>query len=600
MNSGVENHRPYRSNETCETFSTDSCEWQLRFGEHLKDTTALATNLHTRVVVFCFAMIFPVGSIMSAPPTLTNVFPAGGQRGTKVIVTCAGSFTWPAKVWSPGIDVTPSAESGKLEVSIPADLAVDRVWIRLYNSEGASAPFPYLIGALKELNETEPNNRPRDAQAVADAETIVNGVLKEADVDCFAFKLEAGQTIVAAVDANTRLGSPMDAVLQIVSQDGIVIAENHDDLGLDPRLAFTAGSAGTYVARLFAFPAAPDASIRFNGGANHVYRLTLTRGPYVTHSIPLSTSLDEPASVAVAGWNLPAEIKLNVIPFGGERFTDYQEFEVQDELRRSSDAKIGFAFTPDFSMATRVRMISQAVIANYQTTDPKIPLAIPVLSSVTGCLKSPRQVDRYTVSLEKGQQVLISVEAHSLHLQLDPVLTISSPDGKVVAELDDKGSTHDAMIAHTATQAGDYRLAVSDRFRQGGDRNWYLLTVKPEQPDFELSATSDAIIVAPDKPAEVTLKVQRRGTSAESVGPITVQATGLPEGVSSTTVTSEMTGATATEVKLTLSTTGSAFSGPVRIAGKATQPKEIERFARTPSKLGVNFQTIWLTAIEKP
>ena len=559
----------------------------------------MVTNVCSLVVVFSFAIIVPVGHVWSAPPTLTNVFPAGGQRGTKVVVTCAGSFTWPAKVWSPGIDVTPSAESGKLEISIPADLAADRVWIRLYNSEGASAPFPFLIDALKELNEVEPNNRPRDAQVITDAEMIVNGALKEADVDCFAVKLEAGQTLVAAVDANTRLGSPMDAVLQIVSQAGIVIAENHDDLGLDPRLAFTAKTPGTYVARLFAFPAAPDASIRFNGGVNHIYRLTLTTGPYVTHSVPLSTSLNEPATVTAIGWILPAETKLDVAPLGGARIATYQEYEVQDELRRSSDAKIGFAFTPDFAVATRIRMTSHAVIANHLITDPKIALAIPVLSSVTGCLKSPRQVDRYTIPLEKGQQVLISVEARSLHLPLDPVLTLTSPDGKVLAEVDDKGSTRDAIIAHTAAQAGDYQLAVSDRFRQGGDRNWYLLTVRPEQPDFELSMTSDAIIVAPDKPAEVTLKVQRRGTTTESVGPITVQATELPESVASTTVTSETTGATATEVKLTLSTTGAAFSGPVRIVGKAALPKEIERYARTPAKLGVNFQTIWLTVLAK-
>jgi len=544
-------------------------------------------------------MIIPVGNVWSAPPTLTNVFPAGGQRGTKVVATCAGSFTWPVKVWSPGIDVTPSTESGKLEISIPADLAADRVWIRLYNSEGASASVPFLIGALKELNEVEPNNKPRDAQVVTDAGMIVNGALKEADVDCFAVNLEAGQTLVAAVDANTRLGSPMDAILQLVSQDGIVIAENHDHLGLDPRLAFTAKTPGTYVVRLFAFPATPDASIRFNGGVNHIYRLTLTTGPYVAHSVPLSTFLREPAIVSAVGWNLPAELKLNVIPFGGAQLADYQEYEVQDELRRSSDAKIGFAFTPDFSIATRVRMTSQAVIANNPITDGKIPLAIPVSSSVTGCLKSPRQVDRYTIPLEKGQQVLISVEAHSLHLPLDPVLTLSSPDGKVVAEVDDKGPTRDTMIAHTAVQSGDYQLTVSDRFRQGGDRNWYLLTVKPEQIDFELSVTSESIIVAPEKPAEVILKVQRRGTSAESVGPITIQATGLPDGVVSSTVTSETTGATATEVKLTLSTSGPAFSGPVRIAGKAVQPKELERFARTPSKLGVNFQTIWLTVLEK-
>jgi len=590
-----------RTDRTYASYKSCSCVPKFYLREHLKGATTLAKILRRLFVVCCFATIFPVGNVWSAPPTLTNVFPAGGQRGSKVIVTCAGSFAWPAKVWSPGIDAIPTAESGKLEVSIPVDLPADRVWIRLCNSEGASALQPFLIGNFKELNEVEPNDRPRDAQVIADSEMTINGALKDADVDCFAVTLKAGQTLVAAVDANTRLGSPMDAVLQVVSQGGIVIAENHDDLGLDPRLAFTATAPGTYIVRLFAFPAAPDASIRFNGGVNHIYRLTLTTGPYVTHSIPLSTSLNDPASVAVAGWNLPADLKLNVLPLGGPRLADYQEYEVLDELRRSSIARIGFAFSPDLSFATRVRMTSQAVIDNHVISDPKKPLPIPLSSSVTGCLKSPRQADRYSISLEKGQQALISIESRSLHLPLDPVLLLASPDGTVVAEVDDTGSTRDGLIAHTAAQTGDYQLTVSDRFRQGGDRDWYLLTVRLEQPDFEISTTSDAIIVAPDKPAEIiTLKVQRRGTPAEAVGPITIQATGLPDGVVSSVATSETTGPTATEVKLTLSTNGPAFSGPIRIIGKAIQPKEIERFARTPSKLGVTFQTIWLTALEKP
>ena len=561
----------------------------------------MATILRTLIVVFCFAMIISVDCVWSAPPTLTNVFPAGGQRGSKIVVTCTGTFTWPVKVWSPGVDAIPTAESGKLEVSIPPDLAADRVWIRIYNSEGASAVVPFLIGCSKELNEVEPNNKPREAQVIADSETIINGALKDADVDCFAVTLRGGQALVAAVDANTRLGSTMDAILQVVSQDGIVLAENHDDLGLDPRLTFTANAAGTYIVRLFAFPAAPDASIRFNAGANHLYRLTLTTGPYVTHSLPLSTSFNQGVTVAAAGWNLPAEMKLNVIPFGGPRLADYQEYEALDELRRSSDAKIGFAFSPDFSLATRVRMTSHASIDNQSISDPKNPLVIPMPSSVTGCLKSPRQADRYTIALEKGQQVLISAEARSLQMLLDPVLTLASPDGKIVAEVDDTGSTRDGFIAHTAAQSGVYLITVTDRFRQGSQRSWYLLTVRLEQPDFELTTAIDAVSVAPDKPADaITVTVQRRGTTTESVGPITIQMTGLPEGVMSTVATSETTGATATEVKLTLTTTGPAFSGPVRIVGKAEQPKVIERSARTPVKLGVSFETIWLTVIEKP
>ena len=180
-------------------------------------------------------------------------------------MTCAGKFEWPVKVFAPGIDVTAGSESGKLEISIPADLPADRVWVRLYNAEGASAAVPFLIGQLPEINEQEPNNTTRNAQALADPNVAINGGLTAADVDGFAVRLEAGQTLVAALDANTRLGSPMDAIVQVVSPDGIVLAENHDDLGLDPRLAFTATHAGTVIVRLFAFPAAPDTTIAFRG-----------------------------------------------------------------------------------------------------------------------------------------------------------------------------------------------------------------------------------------------------------------------------------------------------------------------------------------------
>jgi hypothetical protein len=539
--------------------------------------------------------------VWSAAPTLTNVFPAGGQRGTKVVVTCTGAFTWPVKVWSPGIDAIPTNESGKLEITIPNDLAADRVWIRLYDAEGASSTFPFLIGGQKEINEVEPNNKPREAQVIAEPDITVNGTLKDAEVDCFAVTLMAGQTLVAAVDANTRLGSPMDSILQIVSPEGIVLAENHDDLKLDPRLPFTVTRTGPYIVRLFAFPAAPDTSIRFNGGANHIYRLTLTTGPYVTHAVPLSVPLVNPGSVSVAGWNLAPDRKLNVVPFGGTRLADYQEFEVLDELRRSTDARIGFAFAPDSSLATRVRLTPQAVINNSSTNDPKTPLAIPLSSSVTGCLKSRHQADDYLIPLLKGQQIVISAESRSLDLPLDPVMKFADPSGAVIADIDDTGPTRDSSITHAATKDGDYRLTVSDRFRQGGERCWYLLTARLDQPDFELSVTSDSIVVAPDKPTELTVKVQRRGSAAEVVGAITIEATGLPEGLTSSVAVSEITGPTAGEVKLMLSSTGmTAFSGPVRVIGKTTQPKSIERFARTPAKLGASFETIWLTAIKSP
>ena len=74
----------------------------------------------------------------------------------------------------------------------------------------------------------------------------------------------------------------------------------------------------------------------------------------------------------------------------------------------------------------------------------------------------------------------------------------------------------------------------------------------------------------------------------------------LPEGITASSAISESAGPGATEVKLSLSSSGASFFGPVRFVGKASQPKAIERFVRTPARLGVAFEMFWLTAVAKP
>ncbi len=551
-------------------------------------------------VLFTISSLLIAEPACAAAPTLTHLFPAGGQRGTKVVVTCTGKFDWPANVFSPGIDTVAAAESGKLEISIPADVAADRVWIRLYNAEGASATVPFLIGQLPEVAEQEPNNTIRNVQAVADPNVTINGVLKGADVDGFAVRLEAGQTLVAALDAHTRLGSPMDAILQVASPDGIVLAENHDDLGLDPRLAFTPKKEGTFIVRLFAFPAAPDSTIAFHGGDNYIYRLTLTTGPFITHAAPLAAPLANPGEVEALGWNVPPGTKLPVVSFGGARLAEYQEYEVLDELRKSPDARLGFVFAPGMAGCARVRLTPYAVVSAVAAPDPKNPAVLSLASSVTGCLKSPQQTDVYRLPLQKGQHVVVSVESSELELLLDPVLQLTDPKGATVAEVDDTGKSRDAVLTHTAAHDGDYRVTISDRSRQGGARCLYLLTARLDEPDFELSVSTDTIVIPADKPAELTVKVRRQKSAAGNVGPITIQARELPPGVTAPPVISEPTGGKSEEVKLTFTAGGQAFSGPLRIVGKATQPKEIERSARTPEKLAVSHDSLWLTVIVKP
>lgn len=539
----------------------------------------------------------PVGA---APPTLSHLFPAGGQRGTKVAVTCTGKFTWPVVVHAPGVDVVVGSESGKLEITIPDEPATDRIWIRLYNAEGVSARIPFLIGNLPEINDQEPNNAPRNAQALETDRVTINGVLQEnGDVDGFSVSLNAGQTLVAALDAHTRLGSPMDAMLQVASSDGTVLADNHDDAGLDPRLAFTAPRTGRYIVRLFAFSSTPDTTISYRGAANFIYRLTLTTGPYITHSVPLAISQSEPGTVEPLGWNIPPGSRLRVVPLGDARLPEPMEFEPAGEIRILPESRLGLARAPEFANALSVRLVPHAAVTNTAPPPEGTPKSLPLPASVTGWIKSPRQTDAYRLALTKGQQVVVSVESRSLDLTMHPVVKLLNPAGAQVAAVE-APDPKDAILVHAAAVDGDYQLTVGDRYRLGGDRCLYRLTARLDEPDFELTASGDSVVVTAEKPVEFPVTVLRRAAPGGAIGPITIEAVGLPPGVAAPAVISEPTGPTATKVTLMLSTTGPAFSGPIRIVGACSLPKEIKRAARTPATLGSTLETVWLTAIPKP
>ncbi len=565
-------------------------------------------RLRTRILVLTFSLALLPSLAHAAAPVLTHVFPAGGQRGTKVTVTCAGNAAmWPVSVTAPGVEVVVGTEANKLEVTIPADLPADRVWFRLHNAEGASTAVPFLIGNVKEIEEVEPNNAPTKSQAVAEMPVTINGTLSAfGDVDGFSVTLGVGQTLVASLDAHAKLGSPMDAILQVVTPDGFVLAENHDAVDLDPRLIFTATKPGPHIVRVFAFPSAPDSSIAFHGAANYVYRLTLTTGPFVTHAVPLTVSLGDPAAgaslgqVELFGWNLPPDAKRLVVPFGGPQQADLVELETRGDLRIVDNTRLGFVVAPDMAGTARVRLVPHAIVPEIASLDANNLTVVTPPSAVTGRLSKPRETATVRIPMKKGQQLVASVETRSLDFNLDPMLRLFDPAGSNVLNVNDTTPMRAVVLTHAATQDGDYQLTVRDRHSRGSDRSFFRLTARIEEPDFELTAAVDALVINPDKPTEFVINVVRRAPPGVTVGLITVEAVDLPPGVTAAAVISEPTGATATKVTLSLTATGPAFSGRLRLKGTASQPATIQRLVRTPPQLHACFDTFWLTVIAKP
>ena len=510
-------------------------------------------------------------TLSAAAPKLDRIFPAGGQRGTTVETECHGDFSWPIQVWAPGVEVEVTDTKGLLKVTIPSDIATDRVWIRLYDGEGVTDKVPFLIDSLFELQEAEPNNSLKQSQKIVEPSVLINGTLEQnGDVDAFEMQVEEGQTLVAALDANTRLNSPMDAILQVVSPRGHVLAENHDAIGLDPRLAYTATESGPLVVRLFAFPAKPGTSIQLHGGADYLYRLTLTTGPYITHADPMTVSLANPGEVEVKGWNIPPRTKLPVARLGGRYLKNAPEYESSEDTRISPQCRIGFAYTDHIASGVRIRLAPYEINTSPEQVPDGSATILTMPNAIMGSISEPNEVDRYLIPVKQGDPLVIAVESKALASPLVPLVRLKDATGKVVSEILETGPEQDAVITHTAAEDGEYELTVTDRYRQGGDWFDYRVTARVEEAAFELVPSTEKVTVSSGTPAKLEITIRRRSGRDETVGAIRIQATNLPPGVNCPEVVSEPGEETADKVSLEFSTSGVVqATGPVLILGVA-------------------------------
>jgi hypothetical protein len=487
--------------------------------------------------------VFAGSSALGAPPLVKHLFPAGGQRGERVAVAAAGDFPrWPVQAWvdRPGLTITCDQDKGKLSVAIDRDAVPGIYWLRLHDADGASALRPFVVGTLPELGESEPNDAPATPQAI-ERHVVINGRLgKSNDVDGFAVELAAGQTLVASLQANSTLGAPMDAVLQVcelVDRAGLraespspasaglaaieayVITQNHDAVGLDPLLAFTAPKAGRYLVRLFAFPATPDSSIRFAGGDDYLYRLTLTTGRYIDHCLPLAVGR-ETSEVRLFGWNLGEGVVQEISPV------------VEPAALAPPEGLPVAIWRPDAAGALFVPRVDHPAIDGSEWRRPPSGTRagdLPLPATVSGRFDAAGEQHRFPFAAEKDQKLRFRVEARSLGYPTDAVLAIRDEAGRVLAEVDDSGrDERDPQLEFTAPAAGRYQLVVRDLHDRAGVRLVYRLTAGPVAPDFSLGLAADSFVLEKDKPLELPVTVSVRDGLRES---ITLTVRGLPDGV---------------------------------------------------------------------
>lgn len=498
---------------------------------------ALRQLLRFAVLALC-----AVGAPLAAePPKLDSLFPAGGRAGTSVAIAGGGRVD-DARLVSPtpGLVFVPTGKKREWQAHIEAGTPAGLHLVYAVNAEGASAPRWFSVGTLPELAESEPNNEAGKGMALDKLPVCVNARLDSGgDVDHFHVDLKAGQTLAGKVEAYA-LGSPVDVMLHLLDAAGTRVFTASDGRNLDPDFVFTAAKAGRHTIQIAGFVHPPQASVSFTGGSTTVYRLHLSTGPVVRHAQPAAIAATGKTALKLSGVGLDAKTSA----FSAEAPAGVQPGEVV------------LLQPPHALQPLQVRVAAKAAQAEKEPNEKPEQATAVQPGVVAGLIAARGDVDRFAVTLKKGDKLQASVWARRLGLPLDALLRVEDAAGKVLSEVADVGEEADPTLSWTAAADGIYQVVVTDQFQLGEPDGHYVLEIGPAQPAVEaLLADAKPITLERGKTASVKLTVKRLNGHKE---PLVVRVAGLPAGVQAADVAVPEKGG---EVELKLQAAANAPAG---------------------------------------
>jgi len=487
------------------------------------------------------------------PPVASYLFPAGGQRGTTVSLKVGGLFLGkectfaldgPGVVASPRVKAVPTVwfegpmlplpESQRQEdyprdlagsVKVAADAPLGPRRGHVATAEGVAAGLTFVVGDLPEVVEAETDGEPIPV-SVKYPVTINGRVFPRQDVDRWTVTLKKGATITAAVEA-AAFGSPLDARLEVFGPDGRMLADNDDAAGRDPRVRFTAPADGVYAVQV--------SDSQLAGSQAHVYRLTVTDGPWVDAAFPLGGRRGAAVKLDAAGHGLPATVEVTLPDADGPALVP-----------------LGPGGNP---VSLDLDTLPEAMPTDKALSPPVV---------LNGRIDRPGRVEAWKLDLARGKAVAFEMRAARLGSRLQGVLVLKDATGKVVAQAEAKAGQPEPSLTFAPPADGTYTLEVSDRFAaRGGPAFGYRVRVVAPQADFRLKPAVEVVNLERGKSAKVRVQVDRSGGFAEAVA-LTVE--GLPAGVTAAPATVAK-GAPNAEITLTATADAAVGAASLRVVG---------------------------------
>lgn len=505
------------------------------------------------VALLCSSLVVPA---LAEAPRLDSLFPAGGQLGSSFSVTPGGKLDDATRLWADDTGlVFTSAGAGKTRTWQAHVSATARPGLHLIyavNSDGVSSPRWFSLGRLPETEEKEPNDEYDKSQKLEKLPTCVNARLQvRGDVDNYQVPLKAGQTLVAMLEGYA-LGSPIDPLLHVLDPLGNRVTTASDGRNLDPFIAYKAETDGLYTVQVAGFIHPPAADVKLHGGPTVVYRLHVSTGPVITHTFPPAQVRKGKTEATAIGYNLDTKnARLSLPP--------PIDIELSDFL---------FSF-PQGALLPLQMLAADKAAQPEKEPNNKADQAMPIAATAlyAGAISDRADVDRYALTLKKGEKATARIHARKLGLALDATLKVETPDGKLLTQATDQGDQADPSVTWTATADGIYQILVEDQFHRGGPYHHYVLETGPAAPACALTLPERAPLNL-ERGKEAKIKVNAKFLNGFKA-PVVLRVSGLPAGVHAGDVSVPPKGGDV-EIKLEVATNAAAFTTPVSIQGWTT------------------------------
>ena len=520
--------------------------------------------------------------VPSKAPDSTHIFPAGGRRGTTVVVGVGAECIPPGADFfcrGRGVDhrsslVVERESRGepsprRLPTEIPirypreweaaltiGSNAADVVYWQVNCAQGGTRSRPFVIGDLPEFIEQESNSSLETAEQLTLPVTVNGQICGERDLDFYRLSLQAGDLISCDVMAR-RIGSRLEPVVSFLDASGRSLTLQRTHLGNDPVIAFQAPETGTYYLQI--------KNVSFHGDLAHVYRINLVARKFARYCHPLAARRGSEQTFS-----------LMYLAGDGTLETLQQTVAIPNDADKMEISHPQLANSLSITLDDQDHLVESAANDSAETAMP-----LPLGSSVDGQLSSASDQDWFQVELPPGQVGELVLAADRRVSRAMPILEVFDTNGgrqfKSVPVGTNQGPIRFLLPASDAVK--HYRVQVRDlRLGSvGGAELSYCLAATVARPGYQLKISQDFFSVCQGKEVALEVVADRWGGLS---APIELTFEGLPEGakVQQVSIAEKQT---KTTVKLTIPENAASQLYRVRVLGRCmVGDEEIVNVAR--------------------